>query len=241
MGEFTYVVERECPICGKVTRIVKTKSRLLAQQVDEDFCVHYKGFNPYYYKIWFCEHCGYAADEKRFTSPMASRKKQKVREFLEQKKIGIPFEEERTLPDAIAFYKLAIFYEELMDSPLNARAGLYLAMSWIYRESGEKAKEEDAMLHAAELYDRSLATEAYPFGKMTDNLAMYLVGAIYYRLKDYEKTAQHLSRIISDQKIRNSDFATFKKARDLWQDVKIAREQMKKEAASAKTDGVTQE
>ncbi len=229
MGEHTYVVDRECPMCGKMTRIIKTKSRILAQKVDEDFCVHYRDFNPYYYKIWFCEHCGYAAEEKRFTSPMSSHKKQKVRDFLEEKKISIEFFEERSLPDAVAFYKLAIYFEEMMGAPLNSRAGLYLAMAWLYRDSGEAEKEAAAMRKAAELYDQSLATETYPFGKMTDNLALYLVGAIYFRLGDFEQTAQHLSRIISDQRVRTMEFPTFKRARDLWHEVKERRAQAKKE------------
>ena len=67
MSEHTFVVEKNCPICGKTTRVVKTKSRLMVIKTDEDFCNHYSdGFNPYFYNIWVCEHCGFAADEKHF-------------------------------------------------------------------------------------------------------------------------------------------------------------------------------
>ena len=53
MGEFTFTVEKKCPVCGESTRVVKTKAKITVERTDEDFCVHYKDFNPYLYKIWF--------------------------------------------------------------------------------------------------------------------------------------------------------------------------------------------
>ena len=38
----TFVVEKTCPICGKKTRVVKTRARLIATESDRDFCVHYR-------------------------------------------------------------------------------------------------------------------------------------------------------------------------------------------------------
>ena len=68
--EFTFVVEKSCPICGKSTRVVKVKSRLVATQVDNDYCCHYRDFDPYLYHIWVCEPCGFAADEKVFLTAL---------------------------------------------------------------------------------------------------------------------------------------------------------------------------
>lgn len=107
MGEYTFIVSKTCPICGESTRIIKLKSRIIAEKTDEDFCVHYKGINPYFYHIWFCEHCGFAADEAHFLAPMASRHKQKIRDFLQGRQLGLDFTEERGVPEAIASYKLA--------------------------------------------------------------------------------------------------------------------------------------
>lgn len=153
MGEFTFTVQKTCPICGESTRIVKTKSKLMVEKTDEDFCVHYKGFNPYFYKIWFCEHCGFAADEKTFLGTMPSLHKKKIQEFLAQRKLGMQFVEERGIPDAVASFKLAIFYAEMTDQPLARRAGLYLELAWIYRADGEQDKENEMMQRAADLYD----------------------------------------------------------------------------------------
>ena len=220
MGQYTFTVEKKCPVCGETTRVVKVKSKLLAERTDEDFCVHYKDFNPYFYKIWFCEHCGFAADEKTFLGSIPLTHKRKIQEFLNSRKLGLKFVEERQVPDAVASFKLAIFYAELMGQSLAKRAGLYLELGWIYRASEEKEREDEMLERAISLYDRSLMTERYPINGLSDNTVIYLIGAIYYRLHDFEKSTQYLSRIIGDQRIRDEDIVLYKRARDLWQRVR---------------------
>ena len=227
MGEFTFIVEKQCPICGESTRVVKTKSKLNVDRTDEDFCVHYKGFNPYLYKIWFCEKCGYAADEKTFLGSMSVLHKRKIQEFLEKRKLGMEFVEVRQVPDAVAAFKLAIFYAEMTDQPLAKRAGMYLELAWIYRYSAEKDKEMEMLQTAAELYDKSLMTERYPQNGMSDDLALYLVGAIYLRMQDYDKATQYISRLIGDQGLRERDARLYKRARDLWQTIREDKEDAK--------------
>lgn len=227
MGQYTFTVEKKCPVCGETTRVVKVKSKLLAERTDEDFCVHYKEFNPYFYKIWFCEHCGFAADEKTFLGSIPLTHKRKIQEFLNSRKLGLKFVEERQVPDAVASFKLAIFYAELTGQSLAKRAGLYLELGWIYRASEEKEREDEMLERAISLYDRSLMTERYPINGLSDNTVIYLIGAIYYRLHDFEKSTQYLSRIIGDQRIRDEDIVLYKRARDLWQRV---REENKEEA-----------
>lgn len=227
MGQYTFTVEKKCPVCGETTRVVKVKSKLLAERTDEDFCVHYKDFNPYFYKIWFCEHCGFAADEKTFLGSIPLTHKRKIQEFLNSRKLGLKFVEERQVPDAVASFKLAIFYAELTGQSLAKRAGLYLELGWIYRASEEKEREDEMLERAISLYDRSLMTERYPINGLSDNTVIYLIGALYYRLHDFEKSTQYLSRIIGDQRIRDEDIILYKRARDLWQRV---REEKKEEA-----------
>src|SRR5574344_1850839 len=227
----TFVVEKTCPICGETTRVVKVRSRLIALQTDSDFCTHYKDFNPYYYTIWVCEKCGYAADEKRFLSVMPEKDRKKIQDFLNGRKIGFNFVEERGLPEAVASFKLAIFYEELINASLGHRAGLYLEMAWIFRTSGDTEKEEPMLRKAAELYDQSLTTERYPLGQLSDTMVIYLMGAIYFRLGEAETATQYLSRIISDKDSRIQDRKLYERARYLWQDVRAARESQRAELA----------
>ena len=73
---------------------------------------------------------------------------------------------------------------------------------------------------AAELYDQSLMTERYPINGLSDNTVVYLIGALYFRMQNYEKATQYISRIIGDQRIRDEDIKLYKRARDLWQTIR---------------------
>jgi uncharacterized protein len=216
----TFVVEKYCPVCGKSTRITKVRSRLLATETDNDFCAHYKDFNPYYYTIWVCEHCGFATDEKRFLAPMPEKHRIVLSEFLNTRKVGFKFQETRGIPEAVASFKLAIFYAELLHAQPSHLAGLCLELAWIFRDSGEQDRENDMMEKAVNLYDESLMHERYPIGSLTDTMVIYLIGALYYRLGNIEKATQYLSRIIGDHESRIQERKLYEKARDLWQDIR---------------------
>lgn len=227
----SFVVEKTCPICGQETRVIKTRSRLVVEKRDEDLCVHYKGFNPYFYRIWICEHCGFAADETTFTSPMPNKHREKLREFLKSKDLDIEFTEIRTLPDAVGSFIMALVYLDVINGPASKKGSYNLNVAWLYRELPEYIEEENKYLElAAEQFDESLAKERYPIGGLSDMAAIYLIGAIYYRLGNVEKCTQYLSKIISDQEIRTREPKVFDKARDLWGDIRAG----KKKAAPKK-------
>ncbi len=219
--DYTFVVEKPCPVCMKETRVTKTRSRLVVEKRDEDLCVHYKDFNPYYYKIWVCEHCGFAGDEKAFTTNMPNKHREILWNFLQEKDLDIEFEEKRTFADAVASYELALIFLDMIGAPSSKKAIYNLNLAWVFRSVGEEYAdmEREFMLKAAEHYNESLSKERYPIDGLTDTAVVYLIGAIYYRLKDFEKCTQYLSRIIGDQKVRTSEPKVYDKARDLWGDV----------------------
>ena len=227
MASYTFTVEKDCPICGQSTRVVKTRARLVKERTDEDFCVHYKDFNPYYYRVWICEHCGFAGDEKTFTSHMPDRDRQKIKKFLNGKKVSVAFTENRDLPEAVASFRLAIFFLDLIDASFSRRAGLYLGLAWIYRFAEDEERENETIRKAAELYDHSIMTERYPIGGMTDLMVIYILGAIYFRIGDFEKCTQYLSRLIGNKEIRTTDPKLYDKARDLWADVRMLKNEQK--------------
>ncbi len=218
----TFVVEKPCPICGKNTHVTKTRSRVIVEKKDVDFCTHYKDFNPYLYTIWVCEHCGYAADEKTFMSALPERQKETIWKFLQSKHVNFKFTETRGVPEAVASYRLAIYYAEMIGTSLAQRAGMYLKLAWVYRIAGDEANEKPLLRKAAELYDRSVMTERYPIGAMTDTMALFLVGAIYYELGEIETATQYISRLIGDQTLRTTEPQIYERARALWTDIREA-------------------
>lgn len=222
-GEYTFVVQKPCPVCGKSTRVVKVRSRLLATQVDNDFCSHYADFNPYYYTIWVCEHCGFATDEKRFLKPMPEKHREILQNFLGKRTVGFGFPEVRGHAEAVASFKLAIFFAEMLHAPYSQLAGLTLELAWLFRFSGEEEKERDMMEKAVRLYSESFLREHYPIGGMTDMMVIYLISALYYRLGNVEKATQYLSRIISDYDSKIQERKLYERARQLWQDIRAAQ------------------
>ena len=219
----TFVVEKVCPICEKTFRVVKTRSRIMVVGRDEDACTHYKDFNPYFYTVWVCEHCGFAADESTFTKKIPDRHLTILRAVLLTKNIKIPFTEERTLEDASTAFRLAIKYQELIRGKASKRAKYAHQLAWIYREAGDKTQEAEFLAKAADFYEEALMRESFPIGELTDNAVVYLVAAIYNRLGDRKKATSFLSRLISDRSVREREPRIYDKARDLWGDMRSAR------------------
>lgn len=232
--EFTFLVEKCCPVCGRSTRVVKVKSRLVATQVDNDYCCHYRDFNPYLYHIWVCEHCSFAADEKVFLTSMPMSRRELMGNALVEKNVHFDFHEERDLPDGIASVKLAIFCAEVLKASLARQAGITMRLAWIYRLSGNREEEVIYLEKALKLYIRSLETERYPIDTLTDSMVMYLIGALYADLGDREKAVLYLSRLV-DEKRRNpaGSEKLYRDARRLWQAVRESNKEADEEYGSA--------
>jgi len=219
----TFVVERVCPVCEKMTRIVKTRSRLNVLARDMDGCIHYENFNPCYYTIWVCEHCGFAADEATFISKLPERYLKVLRNALLTRNIKFPFNEERTIENALTAFRLALKYQEILKGKSSKRAKYNHQVAWIYREDGDKYMEEEFLKRAVEFYEDALATEHFPIGNLTDNAVTYIIAAIYWRLGEMQKATLYLSQLINDQELRQSDPRIYDKARDLWQEIRAKR------------------
>ncbi len=234
-SEFTFIVEKICPACGRSTRVVKVKSRLAGGEIDSDYCCHYRDFNPYLYHIWVCEYCGFAADEKVFLSAMPMVHREAVGNALVEKHVHFEFHEVRSVPDGIASLKLAMYCAEVLSAPLARQAGLAMRLAWVYRLDGQKEKEQEAMGTALNLYIRSLENERYPIENLTDNMVMYLIGALYAQLGENKKAVLYLSRLVEDRRGTAGEPKLVKDARKLWQQVR-EEEQEKQPEQPAETE-----
>lgn len=221
-NKYIYSVKKPCPVCEKETHIIRVKARILIEKTDDDFCTYYKDFNPYLYEVATCEHCGYSALEKDFLTPLPKRYLAHLREFLPTL-TPLPYKEERKLEDAYETFLRAIAISKELKAKPSTLAGLYLRLSWLCRVEGDQEKDEQALQEASNLYNESLMTERYPIDQMTDNMVIYLLGAISYRLGDLESATQALSRVISDKRVREEEYRTFQLVRKLWQKIREER------------------
>ena len=143
-SDYTYVAERECPVCNKKIKVTMVRTRLIKTKQDSDFCTYYKDINPYYYSIWVCEHCGYAAQDTYFES-INERDKKVIAEFLKSREISIKIDLKRSREQALVAFKLAIYYADLLGMPASKMGGLYLKLAWIYRADKMEMDEKKVL------------------------------------------------------------------------------------------------
>ena len=236
--DYLYVVKKPCPICSMETRATKVRSRLITETVDNDLCTHYKDINPYYYRIWVCEHCGYAEDERHFLNGVAPKAKKEIQDFLAGHNGTSEFKEQRTRDDAIKALKLAIFYTKFTTETFAHKAGLNLTLAWIYREAGDKENEEKFLSEAGKLYIESHSRELFPQGQMTEADCIYLIGAIHFRLGDYDTAGRYLSMLMHNKELETKERVTVDRAKDLWSDM---RDKMKEERVETSDDAAPAE
>ena len=219
LAEALYVVEKECAICGEKFEVTCVRSRLSLIKQDTDLCAYYKDINPYYYTIWACPHCGYAARDTDFAERTPSVVT-KIHTFLSIREVKINLCGLRTREEAITTYKLAIFYAELVADKASKRAALYLRLGWLYREGGgQDAEENKALATACMLYDQALSEERMPIGNLSELTVMYIVADLLRRTGENRKAVLYLSQIVT------SPLAKVEKriadlARDLWQQIR---------------------
>ena len=222
-GKYTLVVEKDCPICGEKTKVTTSKTRLIAEVSDLDFCMHFKNFNPYLYSIYVCENCGYAASEVRFQERYSQRVKKEIKAFLDANKFKTPFVEERDKEEALTLYEMAIYFNEMFERSPGRQAILYQKMAWICRIENDTEKEKEYLLKCAELFEESITSERYPIDKVSDNRATYIIGANYFMLEEYDKAVKYLGNIISSSSVRKSSPKIYEKARDIWQEIRAIK------------------
>lgn len=222
-ANYTIVAEKVCPICGKKTHVVQVKTRLNAETIDIDFCTHYLNFNPYLYGVWVCEHCGYTAEDARFVDRMPDRVRKSIKEFLDENDFKTPFTETRDKEEALTLYEMAIFFLDMFEKSAGRQAILYQKMAWVCRIEYDTEREHEYLIKCAELFEKSVNNERYPIGKMTDNVATYIIGVNYFMVGDMDKAARFISSIITSNQIRTTAPKLYEKARDVWQDIRAQR------------------
>lgn len=223
-----FTAEKECPICERKFKVTKLRSRLVKIRQDIDLCMYYEDINPYYYTIWVCPHCGYANDEKNFSN-LREANVTKIKAFLAGKEVKLEYVETRKWVDAVASYKLAIFFADLIEAPPSRLAGMYLKLAWLYREQKNQEEEHALLRRAIAYYDQSLAKERYPVGPMTDTTVTYLIGALHKLTGNLDDATMYLSRVVGDQRARLEPMI-YNMARDLWQDIRTEKETAAAEA-----------
>lgn len=229
MADILYTTQKSCVICGQQFTVTKTRNRLSMLKQDSDFCTHYKEINPYYYVVWVCPHCGYAAQDTFFEETPG--KIEAIQDFLKGREVNVNFEGQRTREQAIASYKLAIFFAELAGTLASRLGGLYLKLAWLFREGEQKEEELIALDKAREYYDQAFLRERLPIGNMSQLTLEYLIGELYRRTNRISEALNYFSKVVGNRQAKQEK-RILEMAREAWSQ---ARETQKQEAAATLT------
>ena len=231
MASPLYQVEKTCPICEKAFKLTKTRGQSIPVKTDTDFCTHYNDINPYYYAIWVCPHCGFAAHEDRFFT-LLEPQREKLKQFLAGRQVNLDFGGERTWEQAVTSHKLAIHYANMVSLPASHIASLEMRLAWLYREKEMASEEQDMLNKAVEAYKAAFLKEKMPIGNLTEVTLTYLIGELLRRTGNIEEALSYLGRVVSNPQAKNEK-RMLDMAREAWH---VARE-MKKETGKEETTG----
>lgn len=230
--EKSMIYEREviCPVCGakfKAKTVKKEGYRVLKR--DSDSFIHYATINPYFYDVWICNNCGYAASTLDFQK-IKSFQIDLVKENITRKWQGKNYPEVYDINIAIERYKMALLNYFYMDVPASRKAMLCLKLAWMHRIQSEHDKEISFIKQALEGFQTAYSSEDFPICNMDRFTYLYLLGELNRRIGDFDKSLSWFSQVITtpgaSQKIKD-------KCRDQKDLIEEARTAMKKAAEIA--------
>ncbi|MDD4600150.1 MAG: DUF2225 domain-containing protein [Negativicutes bacterium] len=221
MADHLYTVNKACSVCGMDFPVTRVRMRLVKERQDTDFCTYYKDINPYYYTIWVCPHCGYAAQDSHFPN-ISPANIDKVAKFLAGREVNINLGGERTREQAIAAYKLAIFFADMEGLAASEIAGLYLRLAWLFREGEFDNEEQAALSKAAGYFEQALFKERLPIAGMSEVSITYLVGELLRRTGRAEEGLRYFSKVVASPQAK-MEKRILDMARDAWQEARATR------------------
>lgn len=222
MEKVYYKKSVQCPVC--LFKFSTTKIKMSAVKVehkDEDFCIHYKDYNPMFYEIFICPNCGYGASENSFKD-LSDKGKSLLMEAFSGREVGRDFCGIRTHKDALDSFKIALYTANIKNARKNIMGGLALKTAWMYRYVKDD-NEFGFLKMALEYYEESFDTESFSDNGMDELTLIYLIGEISRRVGKYEESLEWFNRIVNHPR-RDTNRRIEKLAREQWHNV---REELK--------------
>lgn len=209
INESIYLYDKTltCPICGSVFKakaIKKSSYRILKQ--DADFFYEYKNINPYFYDVWLCNVCGYAAMKTDFNQ-IREREKQLIIDKISMKWHEKSYPETYNVNIAIERFKIALLNYMAMDAKNSAKAMTCLKIAWMYRILGNSELEASYIKNSIDGFNKAYFHETFPIYGMDKFTMMYLIGELNRRTNNDEEALMWFGRVMGEtnapQKLKN--------------------------------------
>ncbi|EDS78562.1 conserved hypothetical protein [Clostridium botulinum C str. Eklund] len=200
-----------CPICDNefTVKALKTSSYKMKSR-DSDFFIRYELINPYFYDVWLCNTCGYAAMKSDFVK-IRSYQKDDILNNITSKWKGREYPVPYNIDIAIERYKLSLLNYFYMDARDSQKAMNCLKLSWMYRLKDDNENEQLYLREALEGFKEAYFNEDFPIFGMKRFTVMYLIGELNRRIKNDKDALLWFGNVITSQ-------AADRKVKDLARD-----------------------
>ncbi|WP_446898340.1 DUF2225 domain-containing protein [Clostridium sp. LBM24168] len=196
-----------CPVCGtefKARSIKKGSYRILKK--DPDLFIRYSKISPYFYDVWVCDECGYAAIKNDFEK-LNDYDAETIREKISPKWKHKNYPEVYDINLAIQRYKLSLLNYYVINSKESKKAINCLKLAWMYRLKNDCENEQQFLKKALDNFSTAYYNEPSPICGMDKFTTMYLIGELKRRLGNSEESLMWFSQVItspvSSQKIKD--------------------------------------
>ncbi|NOW16023.1 hypothetical protein BJV85_003370 [Clostridium acetobutylicum] len=198
INDLLYDKTVNCPVCNTTfkARTVKTSAIRILKK-DTDFFIQYKNINPYFYDVWLCPICGYAAMKSDFEKIKSYQKE------LVEKNISLKWHSKK-YPDiydiniAIERFKLSLLNYVSIEAHSSKKAMNCLKIAWMYRIQQNEDMEKVFLKNALEGFDDAYYNESFPIYGMNKFSLMYLIGELHRRLGDEDKALLWFGNVITN-------------------------------------------
>ncbi|MCB2292867.1 DUF2225 domain-containing protein [Clostridium algoriphilum] len=202
-----YSTKVTCPVCENVFNATTVKSSAYRMiNKDSDFFIRYSLINPYFYDVWVCNSCGYAAMKSDFNT-LRKTEIDLVYKLITPKWRGRTYPEIYDVNTAIERYKLSLLNYIIINAKASKKAINCLKLAWMYRLlETENAKEIELryLTQALDGLNDAYYVEAFPLYGMNKYSIMYLIGELNRRTGHSDQSLIWFSTIITTPDVKDN-------------------------------------
>lgn len=199
--DYLYDKNLTCPVCGRnfTVKAIKTSSYRMKDK-DSDFFIRYDIINPYFYDVWLCNNCGYAAMKADFEK-IRNFQIDLIKENITPKWKGREYNVPYNVDAAIERYKLSLLNYYYSDSKASKKAMNCLKLAWMCRLTEDLQAEKDYLKEALKGFNDAFFNEDFPIYGMDRYATMYLIGELNRRTDNLDEAMIWFSKVITTPSI----------------------------------------
>lgn len=225
--ESLYESTIKCIQCKNEFKTKKAKSKIYQlKNIDRELRQIYDlpslNFEPFYYSVHTCEHCGFSFTEQFSTYFLPNSQNEVISLLKNWNKRS--YNMEKTPLDALAMYKMALYMANVKKETEYVKASICLKIAWIYDDLKDENKAVEFRKLAYEKYIESYQNGDYEKSKQTVYALDYLLATLSYKLNDLSAATLYFSRVF-----KNQSFYANRKIIDLtreqWDEIKEIKKQ----------------